>query len=857
MPHDIFVSYATTDKPIADALVANLEAKQLRCWIAPRDVLPGKPYAEALADAIDESHLLILVFSSGSNVSPQVMREVERAVHKDIPIIPFRIENIVPTKGMAYLVEGLHWLDAITPPLQNHLDRLSETVRILLNQETAEPSCQPSTIPIHPPKRRVFPLLVLFGGLIIGTLIGTVTLFNMYKKTDNAITVCKQEPRRIVIAGKKFLESSILVELMAIALESKNSDIEIVREHYRADSMSLFNDITEGKIDIYPEYSGTLLVEQLREGADIYKNDEMHTVVSLNTRLLLNSKGQKVQFLEPFGFDNPFVVVMLRKKAHQLRITDKDGTANISGLVLQSQNLKFSGTPSFRDREDGRQFFDVYQLKFKEQIAAISHEMKYKALNKGEFHVTDGYGTDHQLLDPNFITLHDDRKYFPPYKAAPLVRKEILCPEIESALGRLAGKVRQDDMVRLISRAFYAKLNKANLTSDTEAQLKLRNLVYKFAQAQGIIEPGLPEVVLIGPAAGDKKLRVRIKYEWKLSDDRVSKSLYELERRRGKDGPFLAPVIVRRTSYSDPTDSDSIMWRVRAVHPDRPIVGKWSEWREVQRDSSSWSRIRRTGTVHIGVGKADGLFIHEGGKRIGGFEIDLLRKLIEYRLRKELNDDRTSIRFISHELEWGDEMFNALRKNDVIDLLVSRISITNERKKKYGIMFTNPTISYPQAIIAKANRPVVENGRITLARLGAQYDTTNENLARKLLEHSFGSYVAKRSEKKESCDQSPCLLLWAGHLSDLDELEALNDLVIDGIVVDKVYAHYLAKTAGFEVQVQDITSDLVPGIDGLANEKIGFAVRIEDKELRDNINQAITEKPLYLRKFWEQVLPVD
>ena len=132
MAHDVFISYAAQDEHTADAVCATLEAQRVRCWIAPRDVMPGVSYAEALIDAISESRLMVLVFSSRSNNSPQVMREVERAASKGIAILPFRIEDVAPSKFMEFFLSTPHWLDAFTPPLEKHLGHLAETVKLLL-----------------------------------------------------------------------------------------------------------------------------------------------------------------------------------------------------------------------------------------------------------------------------------------------------------------------------------------------------------------------------------------------------------------------------------------------------------------------------------------------------------------------------------------------------------------------------------------------------------------------------------------------------------------------------------------------------------------------------------------------------
>ncbi len=131
---DIFISYSTEDKPIADAMCSSLESRGIRCWIAPRDILPGTNFQEAIIDAIDSSKIMILVFSSHSNNSPHVLRELTRAISKGVVVVPFRIEDVSPSKSMEYLISVPHWLNAMTPPLEQHLERLAQTVQVLLEQ---------------------------------------------------------------------------------------------------------------------------------------------------------------------------------------------------------------------------------------------------------------------------------------------------------------------------------------------------------------------------------------------------------------------------------------------------------------------------------------------------------------------------------------------------------------------------------------------------------------------------------------------------------------------------------------------------------------------------------------------------
>lgn len=127
--HDVFISYSSKDKPIADAVVASLENNSIRCWIAPRDILPGEDFPRAIIRAINESKVMVLIFSASANASPQVTREVTKAVSKGIVIIPFRIEDAPMSESMEYLIGLPHWLDALTSPLEQHINTLVRRVK--------------------------------------------------------------------------------------------------------------------------------------------------------------------------------------------------------------------------------------------------------------------------------------------------------------------------------------------------------------------------------------------------------------------------------------------------------------------------------------------------------------------------------------------------------------------------------------------------------------------------------------------------------------------------------------------------------------------------------------------------------
>jgi len=148
--HDVFISYAQNDKPIADAVCAKLESRHIRCWIAPRDVAPGRNFPEEIIDGIAGCSVMVLIFSSHANNSPHVIRELTNAVNKSRIIVPFRIEDVLPSKSMEYLISVPHWLDAITPPLEKHIEVLAGNVeRILLSEKEPE-VCARCKTPLSP-----------------------------------------------------------------------------------------------------------------------------------------------------------------------------------------------------------------------------------------------------------------------------------------------------------------------------------------------------------------------------------------------------------------------------------------------------------------------------------------------------------------------------------------------------------------------------------------------------------------------------------------------------------------------------------------------------------------------------------
>jgi hypothetical protein len=128
MTHDVFISYSSKDKPIADAICNSLEGAGVRCWIAPRDIAPGEIWPKAITRAISQSRAMVLVFSTSSNSSEDVSREIILAANSKLVIIPFKIENIEPEPDKQYYLANTHWLDAMNPPTKEQIDFLVKRV---------------------------------------------------------------------------------------------------------------------------------------------------------------------------------------------------------------------------------------------------------------------------------------------------------------------------------------------------------------------------------------------------------------------------------------------------------------------------------------------------------------------------------------------------------------------------------------------------------------------------------------------------------------------------------------------------------------------------------------------------------
>ena len=187
----VFISHSSKDKATGDEVCLFLEANGISCWIAPRDVTPGKNYGVAIVDAIDECAVFVLILSSESNKSGQVVREVERAASSNSIILPLRVEPVQPSRNLEFYVSSSHWLDATEKPLAQHLGKLLAAIRnwesgdATKNQQASPASALASSTPTPRSSR---PLLIAAAAIAAILLCALVVFFRSSESSQRNVT---------------------------------------------------------------------------------------------------------------------------------------------------------------------------------------------------------------------------------------------------------------------------------------------------------------------------------------------------------------------------------------------------------------------------------------------------------------------------------------------------------------------------------------------------------------------------------------------------------------------------------------------------------------------------------------------
>jgi osmoprotectant transport system substrate-binding protein len=239
----------------------------------------------------------------------------------------------------------------------------------------------------------------------------------------------------VTIGAKNFTEQVVLGELLAQEIEAVSGK-RVERRFYLAGSYLCQQALVSGRIDAYVEYTGTALTAILKQPLDRDADRVRSTVTAMY------ASKYRVKVEPSLGFEDTFAIVMRGADAQRL------GIRTISDLAAKASGLRLGVGYEFQSRPDGLNGLEkAYGLGFATP-RVMDLGLLYRALSESQVDVVAGNSTDGPIRALGFVVLVDDRHYFPPYEAVPLVREDSLKmhPEIQVALDRLQGKVSAAEM---------------------------------------------------------------------------------------------------------------------------------------------------------------------------------------------------------------------------------------------------------------------------------------------------------------------------------------------------------------------------------------------------------------------------
>ena len=268
--------------------------------------------------------------------------------------------------------------------------------------------------------------------------------------------------KNTVVGSKRFTESYVLGELLNQTL--RDAGVQSIHRQGLGNTAIVIQALTTGQIDVYPEYTGTILRE-------ILKRPETQASLS-DLNALLKPKGLKVAI--PLGFNNTYALAMRAEQARALNLKKISDIANLS--TEQQSALRTALSPEFKTRSDGwPALVEAYDLKMKPG-KILEHGLAYDALVRGDADIVDAYSTDAAIAQKNLILLEDDKKAFPRYDAVLLMRSDF----DEKPLQSLAGKLDEASMAKLNGLAesgiSFEKIARTFLNTSTNDQQKTSQL---------------------------------------------------------------------------------------------------------------------------------------------------------------------------------------------------------------------------------------------------------------------------------------------------------------------------------------------------------------------------------------------
>ena len=269
--------------------------------------------------------------------------------------------------------------------------------------------------------------------------------------------------QRIVVGSKNFTEQAVLGEIFAQLLESR-THLAIERRFYLAGSFICHQAILSGRIDLYPEYTGTALTAILKDPLQRGQEGVYQRVKSEYERRFELTLGP------PLGFDNTFAIEIRGDDARRLQLK------TISQAAQFTPQWRAGFGYEFMERADGyKGLAATYGLHFKEAPRIMDLGLLARALTAKQVDLAVGNATDGLIPALDLFVLADDKHYFPPYEAVPVIREETLRvhPEVGTALAELAGKISDQEMQQL------------NYAVDGQHR-DLKSVVQEFLQKKGL-----------------------------------------------------------------------------------------------------------------------------------------------------------------------------------------------------------------------------------------------------------------------------------------------------------------------------------------------------------------------------------
>jgi osmoprotectant transport system substrate-binding protein len=242
----------------------------------------------------------------------------------------------------------------------------------------------------------------------------------------------------IKVGSKDFTEQFILGELYALALE--NAGLKVERRLNLGGTPVAQAGLASGEIDLYPEYTGTALLTVLKLPATADREAVYRTVADEYR------KRFGLVWLAPAPMNNAQAIAMTREAA------ERNGIRTISDFVAKASGLRLAGPPEFAEREDGlpgiRRAYGAFELK---EFISLDPGLKYAGLKAGRADAAVAFGTDGEIDAFDLVVLEDDKKLFPPYQVAPVVRAAVLDanPKVREVLDALAPRLTDEVMRRL------------------------------------------------------------------------------------------------------------------------------------------------------------------------------------------------------------------------------------------------------------------------------------------------------------------------------------------------------------------------------------------------------------------------